>query len=214
MGDVDTGSSEYLRRAYDLGGSPRAAAALYDEWAETYEAETADAMGYVAPTIAAEKLAAVLDDRTAPVLDAGCGTGLVGAELSRLGFEVLDGYDISDGMLDKARSGGHYRQLQRVDLSDRLPAEDASYAAVVCVGTLTEGHVGPEALAEFVRVTRPGGIVIATIIDAIWEEQGYRAAVDVLVEQGRATLLEAEIREYRTRQNVGGRLPVLQVTTG
>jgi SAM-dependent methyltransferase len=212
MHEIETGSSEYLRRAYELGGSPQAAASLYDAWADTYEAETADAMGYVAPGIAAERLAALLDDRLAPVLDAGCGTGLVGAELSRLGFGTLDGYDISDGMLAKAREAGRYRHLQRVDLSGRLPADDDAYAAVVCVGTLTEGHVGPEALAEFVRVTRPGGIVVATIVDAIWESQGYRDAVDALAEQGRAELLEAEVRDYRTQQDVGARLPVLRVS--
>ena len=209
MADIDTGSSPFLRRAYDLTG-PEDAAALYDEWAETYEADTAASMGYVGPAVAAGRLAE-LAPAPATVLDAGAGTGLVGVELARRGDYTVDGFDVSPAMLEKARATGHYRHVEVADLTARLPVDDGTYDAVVCVGTLTEGHVGPEALAEFVRVTRPGGLVVATILDPIWEPKGYRAAVDALAEAGRADLREADEHPYRTAQGVTCRLVVLDV---
>ena len=211
MTGIDTGSSPYLRRSYALGGDSRATEALYDEWADDYEDDTTEAMGYVAPAVAAERLAALLSDRTAPVLDAGCGTGLVGLELARRGFSTVDGLDISTRMLARARTTGVYRGLGRADLSTRLPVADGRYAAVVCVGTLTEGHLGPEVLPELLRVVRPGGLVLGTVIEDIWEARGYRTSIDALVEEGRAELREAAVWPCRTRQGVDARLPVLRV---
>lgn len=79
-----------------------------------------------------------------PLLDAGCGTGLVGGELVQRGFSALDGVDLSHGMLNIARSKGIYRQLEIADITRPLPFDPGSYGAVVCVGTFTAGHVGPE----------------------------------------------------------------------
>lgn len=191
--------------------APAEVEALYDEWAETYEADTAEVMGYTGPDVAADRIAELVDDCRTPVLDAGCGTGLVGVALRRHGFSVLDGYDISGGMLAKASGTGAYRTLAKADLTGRLPADDATYGVVVCVGTLTEGHVGPEALAELARVTRPGGLVVATIVEHIWESLGYAATVDALATQGVAALLEAESHPIRVKQDVRCRLAVLQV---
>lgn len=208
MAEIDTGSSSFLRRAYDIHG-PEDAARLYDEWADTYEADAAENMGYVGHTIAAGRLAELVP-APATVLDAGCGTGLVGVEVARRGDYVLDGLDVSPGMLAKARATGVYRRLDVADLTVRLPLEDDAYDAVMCVGTLTEGHVGPEALAEFVRVTAPGGTVVATILDPIWEPKGYRAAVDAIAEDGRGVLREADRHPYRTSQDVPCRLVVIE----
>lgn len=209
MAEIDTGSSPFLQRAYALTGSEEAAA-LYDEWAETYEADSTESMGYVGPSVVAARLAELIA-APAAVLDAGAGTGLVGVELARRGDYLVDGLDVSPGMLEKARATGSYRHLEVADLTMRLPVDDGAYDAVTCVGTLTEGHVGPEALAELVRVVRPGGLVVATILNPIWETRGYRAAIDDLHDDGRAELREADERPYRTRQDVTCRLVVLGV---
>lgn len=207
MAEIDTGSSSFLRRSYELTG-PRDAAKLYDEWAATYDSDIVEAMGYVGPAVVATRLAELVPPG-ATVLDAGCGTGLVGAELARRGDYVIDGVDMSPAMLDKARDTGVYRRLDVADLTARIAVDDDTYDAVTCVGTLTEGHVGPEALAELVRVTVPGGLVVATILDPIWEPKGYRAAVDALAAENKAELREAEQRPHRVQQDVGCRLVVI-----
>ena len=179
-----------LQRVYNLSSAAECKD-VYDDWATTYDDDMISEMEYVAPRVAAQRLAD-LAPTTGTVLDAGCGTGLVGAELHRLGFTTIDGIDLSAGMLDTAHAKGCYRNLDTADLTARLPLDDATYDAVICVGTLTEGHVGPTALDELVRVTRPGGRVLVAILTRIWEPLGYRAHVDTLVARGDVRLLEAD----------------------
>ncbi|PSK89698.1 methyltransferase family protein [Murinocardiopsis flavida] len=201
-----------LDRVYALS-SPDECETVYDEWAEKYDHDLTEEMGYAAPAHAAGRLAELLlpGSPDAEILDAGCGTGLVGVALDRAGLRTIDGLDLSTAMLDQARGKGVYRALAKADLTARLAAADSSYDAVICVGTLTEGHVGPEALDELVRVARPGAPVVVTILDRIWAAKGYRARVAELEESGAATLEEATPRSvYHTKEAITCNLVVLR----
>lgn len=203
-----TGDNPYLARAYGLQG-PADARALYDEWAKDYDRDLADAsQDYVAPGVAADTVAHVAGTDVT-VLDAGCGTGLAGVALHERGVAVIDGVDVSPGMLEQARATGAYRSLEPVDLTRPIPVAADVYDVVVCVGTLTHGHVGPEALAEFVRVTRPGGHVVATVLADVWEPGGFRAEVDRLTGAGAAELVSADVTPYRAGAGVEARMLVL-----
>lgn len=101
------------------------------------------------------------------VLDAGCGTGQVGAALHSLGFTALTGFDLSGDMLDRSRRLGVYSHLQLGSLCERLPFADGTFDAVVSVGVFAHGHVGAEALPELLRVTRTGGHVVLTLHDDV-----------------------------------------------
>ena len=48
-------------------------------------------------------LAMAEPDHTVRILDVGCGTGLVGVSLSKLGFVQLDGLDFSSETLNEAK---------------------------------------------------------------------------------------------------------------
>lgn len=201
-----------LDRVYALK-SPEECEATYDEWAATYEHDTTEGMGYAAPEHAAERLSRLLTGRPrAEILDAGCGTGLVGAALAGHGLQVIDGLDLSTAMLDKARDKGVYRNLGKADLTRRLPVEDGSYDAVICVGTMTEGHVGPEAFDELVRAARPGAPIVVTVLEGIWEPSGYKAKVEAL-EQAGAVRLEENVPQsvYHVKENITCNLVVLRV---
>ncbi|ROT37050.1 methyltransferase domain-containing protein [Sodiomyces alkalinus F11] len=189
--------------------------AIYDDWATSYDKELAeDGQKYVAPAIASAYVLNTLgvnrvsDD--IEILDAGCGTGLVGIELAKVGAKKIDGVDLSPGMLDVARATGAYRTLETVDLSQALPRREASYDVVMCVGTMTQGHVGPNALDEFIRVLKKGGFLVATILGYIWETDGYKARVQELVGAGKATFISADLEDYRRGANVQARMLVLQ----
>ena len=106
-----------LEEAYAVDG-PEANRELYASWAETYESVFLAENDYLYHGHVAAAFCGGLDELDGPVLDVGCGTGVVGAELARLGVPVIDGIDISPEMLAKAAAKAHdgrstYRQLLR-----------------------------------------------------------------------------------------------------
>ena len=165
--------------------------ATYESWAESYN-EDIGKEEYTAPEIASDYVAKHLGPQkitSAAILDAGCGTGLVGQHLAKRGATQLDGIDLSPGMLQVARRTGIYRSLSVADLSQRLEIPGQSYDVVVCVGTLTQGHVGPDAFDEFVRVVKPTGLIVATVRESVWQKNGYADKVKALDKGGEVKLL-------------------------
>lgn len=209
-------TAQYFPKIYSLTSVDHARS-VYDEWAKTYNEEiTGKGQDYVGPAIAAAYVPQALGTPTinpdVEILDAGCGTGLVGVFLARLGSKKLDGVDLSPGMLDEARTTGAYRNLDVCDLSRPLPAKNDSYDVVTCVGTLTQSHVGPEAISEFVRVVKPGGYIVATVIREIWQTGGYESHVKSLAEQNKVKVLSAEVQDYRRGAGAQAYYLVLQVS--
>ncbi|WP_433787918.1 class I SAM-dependent DNA methyltransferase [Actinomycetospora sp. CA-101289] len=157
---------------------------LYDDWAATYEdVDVAGLMGH--PD--ASRVADVVTEIAGPgadVLDAACGTGLVGAELAERGFTSIDGLDLSPGMIHRARRRRVYHDLGPADLRDGVPGASAKFDVVTCRGGFAPGHLGPRALTGFARVVRVGGVLVAAVDDATWAAHGYAEAVDRLRAQG------------------------------
>lgn len=202
------GGNSFLSAVY-AAKSPQELQAVYDEWAASYDGDL-DTLGYTAPQKAADVLARLLPPTPdMRVLDAGCGTGLVGAALARHGFRHIDGADLSPGMLAQAGKTGAYEKLTEVDLSQ--PLEAGNYDAITCVGTLTEGHVGPGAFQHLAAAVRPGGFVVATVLGTIWEPK-YREFVDGLVAKGEVKLISQDDTEYRPNFPIKLRVVVLQRT--
>ena len=106
------------------------------------------------------------------ILDAGCGTGLVGIELKKCGYSNIDGVDFSQNMLDLIPQG-IYKKIEKVDLNKPLKFKTNIYDVVMCVGTFTYGHVKPQALDELIRITKNGGLICFTINEGIYEEYGF-----------------------------------------
>ncbi|SPH18458.1 Malonyl-[acyl-carrier protein] O-methyltransferase [Defluviimonas aquaemixtae] len=157
----------HLGAVYDAR-SPDEIAALYDDWAASYDFEMARA-GYRHPAICLALLARHLPRGAAPLLDAGAGTGLLGEWLGIAGYPEVEALDISEGMLRVARAKGVYRRLRCAALGQPLPFPDAHFAGVVSAGVFTSGHVGPEGLDELIRICRPGGTIVLTVKTTLWE---------------------------------------------
>ena len=203
-----------LARAYGLS-DVSATRTLYDDWAKTYDAEMADnTQDYVGPALASACVLQLIGPENmahANILDAGCGTGLVGLHLAQAGAKHVDGIDLSPGMLDIARKTGVYEALDPVDMTLPIPKRDDAYKVVVCIGTFTQGHVGPEPFSELVRVTDKTGLIVATVLAGIWESGGYKAKVDSLVAEGKVKLLSSDLCDYRRGAGVQARMVILQV---
>ncbi|RSL63354.1 hypothetical protein CEP53_004433 [Fusarium sp. AF-6] len=171
--------------------------ATYESWAESYN-EDIGKEDYTAPEIASDYVAKHVGPQkitSATILDAGCGTGLVGQHLTKRGVTHLDGIDLSPGMLQVARQTGVYRSLNVADLSQTLEIPSQSYDVVVCVGTLTQGHVGPGAFDEFLRVVKPGGFIVATVRESVWQKNGYEEKVKALDKEGQVKVLGDKLEE-------------------
>lgn len=131
----------------------------YDEWAAAYDKDLWS-YGYISPGLAASLIERHGGTALGPILDVGCGTGLVGEYLANLGHEMVDGLDLSPGMLDAAAAKEVYRALFCMKIGDALDLETDSYGCIVTTGTFTVGHVGPDGYGELMRICRPGGLII------------------------------------------------------
>jgi SAM-dependent methyltransferase len=194
----------HLGAVYDAKG-PAEVAALYDRWSGSYDAEMA-AAGYRHPSIALALLARHLPRGATPILDAGAGTGLVGDWLGIVGYPHVEALDISEGMLAVAAAKGNYKALHRLALGGPLPFADGHFAGVISTGVFTKGHVGAEALAELVRVTAPGGVLVLTVKMPIWDG-GFAAAI---VGDARVTV-EEQTSPYVSMPGEVGTVPGLCV---
>jgi len=175
--------------------TPEGATQLYDEWAKTYDI-TLKSWHYEAHTKTAELLEQLRGDSTAPfaVLDTGCGTGMSGEALRAVrGVGTLTGIDISPASLDYIRENkpGVYSKLAVADLeklaTTPLPFADDTFDAIVCVGVLSYVQNFAELYEEWIRVTRPGGLVIFT--HRLWGKDDSKPAAEALQKQNLWTLV-------------------------
>ena len=124
---------------------------VYKEWAGDYDTDTIENLGYVAHVITADALDNALESRDVRILDAGCGTGLVGEQLVKKQYRNLDALDFSEEMLNISKRKNIYRRLFQADMNRPLDIETDCYDAVVCSGSFSYGHVEPKALNELVH---------------------------------------------------------------
>ncbi len=188
-GAEHSGLSNISRKSDDV-------AQYYDGWASDYDATLAE-WHYEAPKQVAKMLREELGPES-QILDAGCGTGLSGAELQAAGFQTVDGMDVSERSLEIAKETGAYRSLEQVDMQRLpLPVADARYDGLACVGVLTYLPESEAILKEFCRVVRPGGRVVVTQRSDIFVERNFKNVLDRLAAEGTIrNLLVTEPRPY------------------
>lgn len=205
--DADTELAACLKAAYAVK-NPDDNRELYAKWAATYE-QFLDDNRYIYARQVAEIFAERSPARTGAVLDAGCGTGRVGLELSRLGISPVDGIDISPEMLDKARTmsgpdgAPSYRRLMEADLTGSIDLETGSYAGIVSSGVFTHGHLGPEALSELLRVVRSGSAGVVGVNSALFESNGFKDRFERYAAEGVIESLEVRLRQVYENIDAG-----------
>jgi len=110
----------------------------------------------------------------AAVLDVACGPGLVALDLATVARHVT-GLDLTPAMLDKARELQRQRGLDnltwQIGRADALPFPDGSFDAVVTRYSFHHFTDPAAALAEMVRVCRPGGRVVVADVHTSSAEQ-------------------------------------------
>lgn len=174
-----------LENAYKLA-TPQDNKAYYNEFAETYDAEFANALGWEYPNAIATVYREHADPDHLPIADTGCGTGLVA---EALGFtpDHIDGVDISEEMLTTSRSKSLYRKTIQADLMADLAPIKNNYGAVVSAGTFTSGHLGPDPLERLLDIARPGALFVIGVNKAFYLEASFDTVIRDLEARGAIT---------------------------
>lgn len=134
----------------------------YDDFAAAYARENETSLlnaYYERPAML--ELAGEVKGRS--ILDAGCGSGPLLAELISRGANVT-GFDASQAMIELARQRvGARARLQVADLGDPLPYADGDFDDVLAslVFHYLKDWDGP--LGEIRRVLRPGGRLVISV---------------------------------------------------
>ena len=194
------GNGETIKESHELDGDVDALTELYEDWAETYNQDVSSE-DYEAPRYIVKYMETILENDavslpTEPselkINDAGCGTGLVGIELKKRGYEHVDGFDLSDAMVDLAKETEAYSQLfGQCDMTKRINAfDDDSYDVILCAGVFTLGHVFPSALIELIHLTKPGGVLVTSTRKRYAEESHFGDFCKHLENEGRISILD------------------------
>jgi SAM-dependent methyltransferase len=145
--------------------------------------ERADSYGSLTGAVSSRAAEAVLDAAGVRpgvrLLDVGCGTGeLVSAAVARGAVAV--GVDLSEGMLEVARSRHPGLEFRRGDAED-LPFGDGEFQCVTAALVLNHLPRPSRAVAEALRVLEPGGRAAFAVWDQP-ERTPYLGLVDEAIE--------------------------------
>jgi predicted TPR repeat methyltransferase len=135
---------------------------LFDRFASSFDDSLAR-LQYRAPALVIEASRAALGPPGAAldVLDAGCGTGLCGADLRPYARRLV-GVDLSAGMLDRAREKGAYDALVEAELTRYLEESPAAYDLIVSADTFVYFGALEALVGAMARALRPGGHAVFT----------------------------------------------------
>jgi ubiquinone/menaquinone biosynthesis C-methylase UbiE len=139
--------------------------AYYDEFARGYERHRRpnDPHGYHAMVDDLEVDLVRRYGSGKDVLECGCGTGLLLERIAAFSRKA-SGIDLSPGMLEKARARG--LDVREGSVTE-LPFPDASFDVTCSFKVLAHVPEIGRALREMARVTRPGGVVLAELYNAV-----------------------------------------------
>ncbi|MGQ0697762.1 MAG: tetratricopeptide repeat protein [Panacagrimonas sp.] len=147
---------------------------LFNGFAASFDSKLAH-LEYRAPELIAGVAASLLGEATASldVLDAGCGTGLLGP-LIHTYCKRLDGVDLSPGMLDRARPRAVYDELVEAELTAFLRRRVQRYDVVASADTLCYFGALEEVFAAAHLALHPDGWLLFSVEHDSTQDAGFR----------------------------------------
>ena len=189
---------------------PEAMRRLYDEWSSSYDDEV-KGHGYATPRRCAAALAGITDDLEAPVLDFGCGTGISGEALAEAGFTAIDGCDLSQNMLEVARSKNIYRDLRQNDVDSPVSFVPGTYLSIAAVGVISVGAAPAGVLDQLLNALPAGGTLTFSFNEHTVKVPEFENRVFEYVDTGAAQLLFKESGEHLPGIGLSSVVYVLQM---
>lgn len=154
---------------------------VFDAYAEKFDTHLQHVLKYEIP----EKLMALITQNVTPpsvkwnVLDLGCGTGLVGQAFAPFVRQLI-GVDLSENMLEKARSRNLYQRLERMDLLTMMRGEKhSSYDVIIAADVFIYIGKLDEIICEAKRLLCPGGIFAFSVesLEQLSSEESSQGAL-------------------------------------
>ena len=174
--------------------------AYYDEFARNYDDRRARGYHKLIDDQAAAIVRRVGEGKT--LLEVGCGTGLILERVAQFAARA-DGVDVSPGMVEHARRRG---LNVRVADATALPYADAAFDVAYSFKVLAHVSRLDEALAEMLRVVRPGGHIVFDM----YNKRSLRYAMKRLFGPMRTSQRFAEdaiLTRFLTPREMTARLP-------
>ncbi|XP_028409737.1 methyltransferase-like protein 27 [Dendronephthya gigantea] len=178
---------------------------FYRDLSKRYDKCMVD-MSYEAPVATADILCKYMEqfgyNKDVCILDFGCGTGLVGEELNRRGYNNIDGVDLCAEMVEKAKEKGVYRTLTQGEMAsegcEKLGVGADQYDAAICVGVMSMGQVKGKGFDDFIHVLKLGGLACFTVRNIVAEDPayGYGEKMEELCSAKKWKLLEKKVGPY------------------
>lgn len=156
----------------------------YDDSADGYD-EYAKSVGYVLPRLVAEKAYDFLTDE--PIIDIGCGTGILGIEIhSFKNGLLLHGADVSQKMILHAYSkkkldgSRYYDKLHYTDLTKNNSVPTNYYGLMVSSGTFTTGHLDSNHLSMVIDLMKPKSHAVFSVKSNHFDDAGFQNKLNEL----------------------------------
>ena len=180
---------------------------VYAAWANDYDSDLIDGHGYKAPEDAVDSFVELGLAKNIRILDAGCGTGMVGLLLRAAGFTQIDGGDLSAEMRAVAEGHDVYKRLFQLDMTSDygIAAEDA-YDAVICVGVFGFGPPHLQHLHYIMSAAKPGAPVLVTVNGSGWNVRGWDASFAQHLTNHRIVCMRNKPIRHMTKDGIGARL--------
>jgi len=149
--------------------------AVFDGYADRFDGHLIG-LGYRIPGVIRRVVDAhpvlAAGGRLGPVLDLGCGTGLVGLALGDLPLGPITGVDVSSAMLAHARAKDSYADLHEADLMTMLAGDDRRWPLIVAADVLCYFGALDDAFAAVHARLEPHGWFVFSLETLVADHDG------------------------------------------
>ncbi len=199
--------NNHLDRAYKLD-SVNETRDFYADWAATYDAEIAE-NGYATPKRCAEAVSK-FSSSDAVVLDTGCGTGLSGLALRAAGFAHIDGFDITDEMLNVARGRDLYRNIWLAEAGAQIDVSRGPYDVIAAIGVIGNGAAPVTFFYDIIKQMNRGSFFVFSFNDHTLEDPQFEGALNNTLDTGGYGLVFKEYGPHFPKRDMNSNVYVMQ----
>ena len=200
-------AKSYLNDVY--GGGTNDSRELYASWAATYDKEV-QKNGYVTPERVANALRDVVTDQSDFILDYGCGTGLSGSALQEVGFENIDGLDVSQEMVSLAEKKSIYKNLRVFDPFTEIPVHPDQYKIITAIGVIGAGAAPLPVFDSLFALLPQNGLFAFSFNDHTLNDPNYEKKVEKYLSSGHATILHKSYGNQLPNANLKSNIYILK----